>query len=951
MALCKSCGTVNADDRDFCTGCGDYLRWDPTGFQPAVPAAPPAPPPTPVAGVPPPQPVAPAAAVPPPAAPAAGPYQPQAAPPAAAQAAPIQPDSVLVALRLPEEDGYAGDMPSPRVTPGARTMMIGLVRNQSGIVDNYDMLVDGLPEGWWTINPGTVYLVPYGAGGGSYEQEITIELHPPRVAEAEARMWQIRVLARSRAYGAEAGGAAATLEIQPFEDFAAEITPERRGGRGRADFKLAVTNKSNSSFEVTFAGVDPENACHFSFHEMPQRRGAPKVGLDGAAGAMRQARYLGVGHGNIDPSFAARRMVDQFAQGNLGPLQRLLRGRNLPPEIGGVHLDPGELEEAVVSVSPPKQIWIGRPVLHPFQVLTRPAGSETPGPPVAATFRQKPWLPWWLVIVVPLLVLLAIFLLSMRTEMVKVPNLVGAQDRAAAASMLQDAGLEVGAEETVETADKPPKSILSQEPAAGKEVEKGTKVAIRIAVASTTTQVPDLSGKTVAEASALLQQAGLQLGSQQPPATDPNIDRIASQLDPPGSQVNVGKTINVFLVTPETTTTGATSTPTTPGTPPPGTPPPGTPPPPPATGDLTVPSVTGLALAKAGEALQGKKLIPASTAVFSAEVPAGQVVSQDPPPGSPIAEGQKVTIVVSKGYPDIVLDLNGNIVSVGGAQGQPIRKLAAAAEIEEEPSMSPTGRLIVYKKRAQGSDPASGQLWTLDPADPNSAKPLTTAGLNDGRPAISPDGRVVAFISNRGGSPADDDLCFIRLDQGGAQPACVSDATTRVSRPAWSADGKSIVVVGNDPAQAERGQTELLLYTTQAPNSSTPTDWVRQGFVTDAMHGQKEGEQVISAAFSPDGTRLAFTANWNDGVAKVFIAQVEGGVIVPEKPKPQGKIPACEVSWRSDSGELAVAVRDAGCDQKGRIVRVDLANPSQQTVLTRVGSSSGNPTWSPVAAG
>lgn len=949
MSLCQQCGTDNPNDPDFCAGCGEYMRWDPTGYQAAVPEPPAPPPPTPVAGVPPPAPVA-AAAPPPPAAPVAGPYQAQAPAPAApAAAAPIQPDSVLVALRLPEEDGYAGDMPTPKVKPGSRSMMIALVRNQSGIVDNYDMAVDGLPEGWWTINPGTVYLVPYGAGGGSYEQEITIELHPPRVAEAEARTWDVRVVARSRAYGAEAGGAAAALDIEPFEDFAAEITPERRAGRRRADFKIAITNKSNSAFEVTLAGVDPENACHFSFHEMPQRKGAPKVGVDGAAGALRQARYLGVGHGNIDPQFAARRMMDQFAQGNLGPLQRLFRPRNLPPEIGGVHLDPGEREEAVVSVIPPKQIWIGRPALHPFQVMSRPAGSEIPGPPVNATFRQKPWLPWWLVIVVPLLVLLVLWLLSMRTEFVTVPNLVDAQDRAAAAALLEEAGLEFGTEETVETSEKPPKSILGQEPAAGKKVEKGTKVAVRIAVASATAPVPDLSGKTVAEASALLQQAGLQLGSQTPPATDPNTDRIASQLDPPGSQVNVGKAVNVFLATPETATeTGATSTPTGQGTAPP--PPGGGPPPPPPTGDLTVPTVTGLELAKAGEALQGKKLVPVTTAVFSADVPAGQVVSQSPAAGAPIGEGQKVAIVISKGYPDIIMDLNGNIVAVGGAQGQPVRKLAATPDIEEEPSISPTGQIIVFKKRAAGSDPASGQLWTVNPADPNSAKPLTNAGLNDGRPAISPDGRVVAFISNRGGDPGDDDLCFTRLDQA-VTPACVSDPSTRVSRPAWSPDGRSIVVVGRDGAQAAVQQTELLLYTTQTPNSSTPGDWVRQGFVTDGMHGRKEGEQVISAAFSPDGKQLAFSATWNDGIAKVFLAKVEGGVILPEKPKAQGKIPACEVAWRSDSGELAVAVRDAGCDQRGRIVRVNPANPSEQTVLTRVGSSSGNPLWSPVGPG
>ena len=59
-------------------------------------------------------------------------------------------------------------------------MLLGLIRNESGIVDNYDIAVSGLPEGWWTVAPATAYLVPYGSSG-KYEQELQIHLHPPRV--------------------------------------------------------------------------------------------------------------------------------------------------------------------------------------------------------------------------------------------------------------------------------------------------------------------------------------------------------------------------------------------------------------------------------------------------------------------------------------------------------------------------------------------------------------------------------------------------------------------------------------------------------------------------------------------------------------------------------------------------------------------------------------------------
>ncbi len=226
MRTCRACGRENPDGRDFCE-CGEYLRWEPTGYVPAVSK------PAPEAGPPPGQgdsaasaqdvdpnltlaadaPLVAGRAWGTPAAPsglAAG-VRPEPGTPGFGDA---PPGAAALLLRLAGSDGAPPGVVAVDVEPGQEATILGLIRNQSGVVDNFDLWIRGLPDGWWTITPETAYLVPYGTAG-MYEQEIQIQIHPPRRPEAQARPWAFEVVAESRAYGGEVAAAAARAVIGP----------------------------------------------------------------------------------------------------------------------------------------------------------------------------------------------------------------------------------------------------------------------------------------------------------------------------------------------------------------------------------------------------------------------------------------------------------------------------------------------------------------------------------------------------------------------------------------------------------------------------------------------------------------------------------------------------------------------------------------------------------------
>src|SRR5262249_31230122 len=227
MRTCPSCGRENADDADFCA-CGEYLRWELTGSLPVLRDA------AEVVEV-----------------------EPRSVPVLRAPVAPERQVPATITLRLPDGDSAKDQTLHQAVAPGQRERVLALVRNQSGIVDNYDLRIEGLPDDWWSIHPGTVYLVPFGSGG-TYETEVEIHLHPPRTAAAEAREWELKVVADSRANRVVVAWAPLALHIQPYVETTTTLRPQRKSGRRRADFDVTVKNTANAPLLVALEGEDPD---------------------------------------------------------------------------------------------------------------------------------------------------------------------------------------------------------------------------------------------------------------------------------------------------------------------------------------------------------------------------------------------------------------------------------------------------------------------------------------------------------------------------------------------------------------------------------------------------------------------------------------------------------------------------------------------------------------------
>jgi dipeptidyl aminopeptidase/acylaminoacyl peptidase len=212
-----------------------------------------------------------------------------------------------------------------------------------------------------------------------------------------------------------------------------------------------------------------------------------------------------------------------------------------------------------------------------------------------------------------------------------------------------------------------------------------------------------------------------------------------------------------------------------------------------------------------------------------------------------------------------------------------VRDLFALRDVHD-PQISPDGEWVAYSVGSANLDDDKFQerIW-MTPAAGGEAIPLTTEEGSSSHPRWSPDGKFLAFLSARNEGKTQVWL----LNRQGGEAAKLTDTAQDVDDFEWAPDGKRLVLVLRDPAPDELEAAKAKDKSDDGAKDKkpkTPKPWVvdRLQFKRDTIGyldrrrthlyvfdvAAKSLTQLTSGdfdddepAWSPDGTRVAFTSN------------------------------------------------------------------------------------------
>jgi beta-lactam-binding protein with PASTA domain len=876
--VCPSCGLDQLSEQiDWCPRCNEFLAWNANGGDTAEGSGETA------------------------TAPALAP---------AAQATSTA-GRVVLRLRGPGEE-TTSDLPVQLTVEAGHTVSLtALVRNESEIVEHFRVAVEGLPDGWWSVEREVVRLMSFGSD--EYETELAVSIHPPRTAHARAGRYEFEVVTSAIAQPLEAR-ATAWVDVLPFQLIALAERPPVASGRRRARFYADVRNLGNAPIAVDVGASELEDRCRF----------------------LLPAASIGI--------------------------------------------VPGQTTAIPIGVRPRKPLIIGRKAdrLLELRAWTVDVG---PGPPVTASaiYRQRPWIPWWLALLVLLLVIAAVLVFLLWPDRVTVPDVEGEPSAFAAQERLEQEGLTVSpASKNEVRTDVEPGTVIGQTPAADTEVDPGTVVtlllargargtrvpdvrgltpseadqrlvaanltlgnvapelddkgeiasqvpvpgrmrargtAVNVILAGTEVKVPDLDGLKIAEADQKLAEVGLKLGKQNP---RPNPNRpIVSQVPSAGEKRATGTAVEVFLEQPKPTA--------------------------PEEGQdeqdaetTAVPPTSGEATARAAATVQAAGLRPRTVLAIDEAAP-GTVVRSVPAAGDPAPPGGRVRIVVSAGFPRLAYEDDARLVTADGAMGRALTPLLPRDTVGTKPSWTPDGRSVVARYEgglviASASSPGEPTPLELDNAGDDLDEPSVIAG---------PDGPVLAFVSHD--PEAGDRVCFSRLSGNDAsRPSCKRLDGWRLGELTWMPNGRALLAAAR-PTNGADWRFGLLRLRTDTPFSTSAGEWRGGGSLRTPTQPRRG---VSAVAVDPSGRRLAVVTSHGRERFQVAIAAPDDLALERARVLP---LQGCDVEWRPDGKELAVVQSDNGCRNiRSRIVRVAPDDPRELTTVVLRGR---DPAWQPIELG
>ena len=238
---------------------------------------------------------------------------------------------------------------------------------------------------------------------------------------------------------------------------------------------------------------------------------------------------------------------------------------------------------------------------------------------------------------------------------------------------------------------------------------------------------------------------------------------------------------------------------------------------------------------------------------------------------------------------------------------------------------SPDATRIAFVQQLR--EPRNPDIYVMSAAGRNKQR-LTRSRYDDDEPQWSPDGTRLVWNRNQGDSPTGR---LLVMNADGTGKHLLAGRESDDAHPLWSPAGGDILFVSRDDCyggECVNFQLDLHVVGADGTNERNLTE-------TDANE--------VGAAWSPDGSRIAFVRELTGGDTEIFLMAADGtDVIQLTDLTGASSLPA----WSPDGSQIAFTrITDPG-NFETRLAVVDVATGRVETLTTEeVGGV--QPEWSP----